>query len=97
MLGIFCSLLDDLNDNTRTDSTAAFTDSEAEPFLDSDGVDQVTSISTWSPGMTISNALGQLDVAGHVGGTEVELGTVAVERRGMTAALILRQHVNPAR
>src|SRR5699024_1981750 len=32
--------------------------------------------------------------AGHVGGTEVELGTVVVEERGVTAALVLAQDVD---
>ena len=33
------------------------------------------------------SALGQGDDAGHVSGTEVELGTIVVEERGVTAAL----------
>ena len=41
-------------------------------------------------------ALGQLDGAGYVRGPEVELGTIAVEERGMTAAFILGQHVHLA-
>ncbi len=39
-------------------------------------------------------ALGQLDVAGHVGGTEVELRTITIEERGVTAALLLGQNVD---
>ena len=39
-------------------------------------------------------ALRQLARAGHVGGTEVELGTVTLEERGMTTALFLGQHVH---
>ena len=42
------------------------------------------------------NALGQLDVAGNVGGAEVELRTVAVEEGSMTAAFFLGQNVNLA-
>src|ERR1041385_2699204 len=38
----------------------------------------------------------QLDGAGHVGGTEVELWTVVVEERGVTAAFIFRQNVDLA-
>src|SRR6185437_14202263 len=34
--------------------------------------------------------------AGHVRGAEVELRTVAVEERGMTAALFLAQHIDLA-
>src|SRR5699024_10479373 len=36
------------------------------------------------------------DNTGNVGGTEVELGTVVVEERGVTAALFLLQNVNLA-
>ena len=41
-------------------------------------------------------ALGQGDDAGNVGGAEVELRTIVVEERGMTAALFLLQDVNVA-
>ena len=40
------------------------------------------------------DAFGQLHVAGHVRGAEVELGTVVVEERSMTAAFFLAQHVD---
>ena len=43
------------------------------------------------------NAIGQLDVAGNVGGAEVELRTIAVEERGMTAAFFLGQDVDTGR
>ena len=42
------------------------------------------------------SALGQGDDAGHVGGTEVELGTIVVEEGGVTAALVLGQDVHLA-
>ena len=38
-----------------------------------------------------------LDVAGHVSGAEVELGTIAGEERGVTATLLLGQDVDLAR
>ena len=41
-------------------------------------------------------ALGQSDDAGHVGGTEVELRTIVVEERSVTATLVLGQNVNLA-
>ena len=41
-------------------------------------------------------ALGQLDDAGHVGGTEVELRTIVLEEGSMTAALFLLQDVHLA-
>ena len=40
------------------------------------------------------NTLGKGDDAGNVGGTEVELGTIVVEERGVTAAFILGQNVD---
>ena len=41
-------------------------------------------------------ALGQLDRTGNVGGTEVELRTIAIEERGVTATLLLGQNVDLA-
>ena len=49
---------------------------------------------TLSPGMTISTPSGRVDHAGHVRGAEVELGTVAVEERGVAAAFFLGQDVD---
>ncbi len=47
-----------------------------------------------SPGIDHLGALGELDRTGNVGGTEVELRTIAIEERGMTAALLLGQDVD---
>ena len=44
--------------------------------------------------MTISLVLGQLNAAGDVGRTEVELRTVVVEERRVTAAFVLAQHIH---
>ena len=41
-------------------------------------------------------ALGELDRTGNVGGTEVELRTITIEERGVTAALLLGQNVDLA-
>ena len=41
-------------------------------------------------------ALGQLANAGNVSGSEVELRTIVVEERSMTAAFVLSQNVNLA-
>jgi hypothetical protein len=53
-----------------------------------------TVISVLSPGMTISVPSGSVDDAGHVGGAEVELRTVVVEERRVTATLFLGQDVD---
>lgn len=61
------------------------------------GVISSTSISMLSPGMRPDfNALGQRDDAGDVSGTEIELRTIIVEERSMTAALVLAQNVDLA-
>ena len=40
------------------------------------------------------NAVGEFDGAGNVRGTEIELRTITVNERGVTAAFIFRQDVN---
>jgi len=55
-----------------------------------------TSIFTLSPGEHISTPPSSFDRAGHVGGAEVELRTIAGEERRVTAAFLLRQHVHLA-
>ena len=83
-----------LDNNTGTDGTAAFTDSEAEALLDRDGGDQLNVHVDVIAGHAHLGALGQSDDAGDVGGTEVELRTIVVEERGVTAALVLVQDVD---
>ena len=83
-------------DNAGADGTAAFTDSEAEAFLAGDGGDQSDLHVDVVAGHDHLNAFGQLDVAGNVGGAEVELRTIAVEEGGVTAAFVLGQDVNLA-
>ena len=85
-----------LDNNTGTDGTAAFTDSEAEALLDRDGGDQLNVHVDVIAGHAHLGALGQSDDAGDVGGTEVELRTIVVEERGVTAAFILGQNVDLA-
>ena len=68
-----------LGDDTGANGTAALADSEAEALLDGDGGDQFHGHHNVIAGHAHLNALGQVDDAGHVGGTEVELGTIVVE------------------
>ena len=82
-------LVHDLGDNTGANGTAAFTDSEAQALLDSDGGDQLNAHDHVVAGHAHLSAFGQSDDAGHVGGTEVELRTVVVEEGSMTAAFFL--------
>ena len=89
-------LLVDLDNNAGTNGTATLTDSETQAFLDGDGGDQLNVHLDVIAGHAHLNALGQSDDAGNVGGTEVELGTIVVEERSMTAALRLLQNVHLA-
>ncbi len=68
----------DGDNDAGANGTAAFADSEAEAFLNGDRVISSTFIVTWSPACT-SRRLRQRDNARHVGGAEIELGTVVVE------------------
>jgi hypothetical protein len=86
---------DDLGDDAGADGAATFADGEAQAFFHGDRGDQLDVIDTLSPGITISVPSGS-EIAGHVGGAEVELRTVVVEERRVTTALFLRQHVDSA-
>ena len=89
-------LLDHLGNNAGANGAAAFTDSEAEALLDGDGGDQLDLHVDVIAGHHHFHAFGQLDIAGHVGGAEIELGTIAVEEGGVTAAFFLGQDVHLA-
>ena len=89
-------LLEDLGDDTGTDGTAALADSETQALLNSDGGDQLDVHNNVVAGHAHVSALGQRDDAGNVGGTEVELGTIVVEERSVTAAFFLGQDVDLA-
>ena len=89
-------LLVDGDDDAGADGAAALADSEAEAVLDGDRGDQLDVHVDVVAGHAHLNALGQGDDAGHVGGTEVELRTIVVEERGVTAALVLAQDVDLA-
>ena len=94
--GEFRKLLLDLDNNAGTDSAATLTDSETQALLDCDRGDQLDLHVDVIAGHAHLGAFGQGDDAGNVGGTEVELRTVVVEERGVTAAFVLGQNVNLA-
>src|SRR5699024_10380253 len=89
-------VVDDVDNNTGANGTAALTDSEAQALLDGDGGDQLNVHVDVIAGHAHLSALGQSDDAGHVGGTEVELRTIVVEEGGVTAAFLLGQDVHLA-
>src|SRR5205085_6705759 len=89
-------LAEDLGNHARADGTAAFTDCETQAFFHRDRGDQLDGDRHVVARHNHLFVRRQLDRAGHVGGTEVELRTVVVEERGVTTALVLRQHVDLA-
>ena len=86
-------LLDDGNNSSGTNGSAALTDSETKTLLHSYRVDQLYGHLYVVTRHTHLGALGQLANAGNVSGSEVELRTIVVEERSMTAALVLGQNV----
>ena len=75
---------------------AALADSEAQALLHGDRVDEVALDGDVVTRHSHLGALGELDRTGNVGGTEVELRTITIEERGVTAALLLGQNVDLA-
>src|SRR5471030_2438914 len=90
-------LLDDLRNDAGADGTAAFTDGEAQAFFHRDRGDQLDRDRHVVAGHDHFLVLGQLDRARHVRRAEVELGTIVVEERRVTAAFVLGQDVDLAR
>src|ERR1700691_6559524 len=89
-------LLEDLRYPAGADGAAALTDGEAQALFHGDGLDELDAHLSVVAGHDHFGALGQVHNARHVRGPEVELRTVAVEERGVPAALILGQDVDLA-
>src|SRR5690348_8818877 len=90
----FCLLLDDLGNDARTDRAAAFADREAKAFFHRDRRDQAHHHFDVVARHHHLDAFRQLHRTRDVGRAEVELRTVALEERRMTAAFFLREHVH---
>src|SRR6478672_9903346 len=88
------SLLDDLRDGTGADGTAALANREAQPLVHGDRLDEGDRHDGVVAGHAHLHAVRELDVPRHVGRAEVELRAVALEERRVTAALVLREHVD---
>ena len=86
-------LLDDGGNGACTNGTATLTDSETQTLLHSDRVDQLDGHLNVVTRHAHLNAFGQLANTGNVSSSEVELRTVVVEERSMTATLVLGQNV----
>ena len=85
------ALLHDFRHNTSADGTTTFADSEAEALFHGDGVNELDIKGSVIAGHNHFNAFFKSDDTGDVGGTEVELRTIAGEERGMAAAFFLGQ------
>src|SRR5690606_41942482 len=90
-------LLDELGDDAGADGTAAFANRETQAFFHGDRGNQL-----YRDGYVVARhdhfgAGRQFNRTGDVGGTEVELRTVAVEEWGVTAAFVLAQYVDLGR
>ena len=82
-------LLEDLRHAAGTDRAATLADGEAQAFLHGDRVDELALDRHVVARHDHFGALRQVGDAGHVGGAEVELRTIAVEERSVAAALFL--------
>src|SRR5574340_1511379 len=91
------SLLFDLGPDAGTDGAAAFTDGKTQTFIHGDRGNQGNLDADVVARHDHLGAGRQFDAAGDVGGAEVELRTVAVEERGVTATFVLAQHVDLSR
>src|ERR1700744_2572067 len=88
---------DDGRDDAGADGTTAFTNGETQAFFHGDRVDQLDGDRHVVARHNHFLVLGQLDRARHVRRAEVELGTIVVEERRVTAAFVLGQDVDLAR
>ena len=93
MYGFRFELFEDLCNGTCTYGVATFTDCELKTFFHCDWVDQF-----YGHGDVVTRhyhfyAFWQSDGTGYVGGTEVELWTIAIEEWFMTATFFFRQDV----
>src|ERR671938_1172646 len=88
------ALLDDLGDHPRAHRAPALADGEAQPLVHGDRLDQLDRHLDVVARHDHLRPLGEVRHPGHVGRAEVELRPVAVEERGVAAALLLLQAVD---
>src|ERR1700733_11321600 len=87
-------LLQDLRDDAGADRLTTLTDGETQPLFHRDRADQLHVNFDVVARHDHLSARRQLDRSRHVRRAEVKLRPVAFEERGMTASLLLRQHVH---
>src|SRR6266850_7519934 len=87
---VLCHLLfQDLRDHARAHGVPTLADGEAHSGLQGDRGAQGHLAGDVVPGHDHLRTLGQLHIAGHVGGAQVELRAVAREEGGVPATLLL--------
>src|SRR5215204_1270511 len=82
-------LLRDVGDRSGADRAAAFANRELRALLERDRGDQLHADAGVVARHDHLDAFVEMQCAGHVRGADVELRTVAVEERRVTAALLL--------
>jgi hypothetical protein len=87
-------LLDDRSYTSGSYGVAALTNSEGKSLLHSDRMDQLDGHLDVITRHAHLSAFRKSDNTGNIGCSEIELRTIVIEERGMTAALILCQNVN---
>src|ERR1039457_3617231 len=81
-------------DDACANGTAAFTDGETQAFVHGDRGDQFDGHGDVVTRHDHFGAGRKFGYTGYVGGTEVELGAIAVEERGVTTTLFFGQYVS---
>ena len=94
MIDTDCVLVKDFSNLTRTNGAATFTDSETQTLIASYGVDELNDNFYVVTGHYHFNAFGKSDFTGYVEGTDVELRTIVVVERSVTATFFLLQDIN---
>jgi len=92
--GFRVRLCGDLGEDSGADGSATFADGESEVLFESDRVDQLDLHLGVVAGHNHLDAVRQLDFAGDVGGSNVELRLVSGEERGSSAAFFCGQDVD---
>src|SRR3982075_2596052 len=87
-------LLDDLGHRAGANGSATFADREAQAFCDGDRRDQLDLHLHVVTRHDHLHPFGDLDGAGHVGSTDVELRPVAIEERRVATTLFLGEDVH---
>ena len=87
-------VLDDASDLTRTYGAATLADSETQTFAASNRSDQLDVDLDVVTGHYHLDTSGEHDLTGNIQGADVELGTIVVVERGVTATFLFLEDVD---